>query len=74
MQSNNNEIIHIKNRAWSPSLPSPSLHHVFTSVKSKMAAKKKMQGVVGAAAGGGIGGAPYKKYGGKKKNIYLCKG
>ena len=51
-----------------PSLPSVTF---FTSVKSKMAAKifflNSVQGVRGAVAGaGGIGGAPYKKNGGKK--------
>ena len=60
--------IHIKNRAWSSSLPFP-LPLFFTSVKSKMAAKKKSVQVVGGAAAGerGIGGgAPYKKMGVKK--------
>ena len=59
--------IHIKNRAWSPSLPFLPFRHVFYISKSKMAAKKKsVQGVGGAAAGGGIWGSPYKKMGVKK--------
>ena len=77
------KIMHIKNRAWSPSLPSsslpfPSLHHIFyiSKIQDGPPPKKKysVQGVGGGGGMGGIGVAPITKMGVKQTKKYSVQG